>query len=304
MLEYPTIKYYYKKQTNFWGDNMNKTIEKTKILMTNNDNYIANDISKIWPITNENLKEVYNIFNIKNKNILTITSSGDHILESMISDAKIIDSFDINYLTKYYYHLKKAIIQNYDLENFLDIIRKLSYGFISNNDYSTIRKSLSKEAQLFWDTIINCYHTTDNTYLRNLFNTTAKKENFDLVNYLTPNNYKLLKEKLNSYNVSLIHSDIFSLDNKLDKTYDLIYLSNIYKYTNKFNHIGLNKVKEYAKTKLFPHLNEGGTIVYAYLYGYAFDHFNNLYMLKDNNEISYPIDGTYGKKDCLFTLKK
>ncbi|MBR3363218.1 MAG: hypothetical protein IKG40_04805 [Bacilli bacterium] len=283
---------------------MDEILEKTKILLDNDEKYTIGDVCKMWPMTNENLKEVYKLFDVKDKSVLTVTSSGDHIFESMVAGAKVVDSFDVNYLTEYYYYLKKAMIKNYKLKLYLDIIESLSYGIISTNSYDSVRDELNGEGQLFWDQIIDWYRRDNDFCIENLYNTTINIKQFNLVNYLCKSNFKLLKKMVDSYNIGFIHSDLFSLDDKLDKTYDFIYLSNIYGYVDKVSYFGLNKVKEYAKCKLYPYLNDGGTIVYGYLYGYSLDHFNSIYGLKDKDEGYYPIDGTYGRKDCLFTLKK
>lgn len=283
---------------------MEEILEKTKLLLTSDEKYVISDVCKLWPMTNENLKEVYKLFDVKDKAVLTVTSSGDHIFESLASGAKTVDSFDINYLTEYYYYLKKAIIQSYKASSCFNLIELLSYGDISKKRYNKLRENLDGKYQLFWDIIIGNYLSSKDDSLKNLYNTNASTKHYNLVNYLSRDKYKLLKEKLDEFDENFIHCDIFSLDKNLDKSYDLIYLSNIYRYVDKYNYEGLNKIKEYSKTKLYPFLNDGGTIVYGYLYGYSFDHFNKLYILRDNDEINYTIRGLHGKKDCLFTLKK
>ena len=283
---------------------MNDIIEKTKVLLKSDEKYSVGEISKIWPMTNENLKEIYELFDVKDKSVLTVTSSGDHIFEAIIAGAKVIDSFDINYLTKFHYYLKKTMIQRYKLTLYLDIIEDLSYGVISTKHYNKIRNKLNDECQFFWDEIINYSQDINDINLKNLFNTTISPNHFDLVSYLSKINYKKLQSKLDNFDADFIHSDLFSLDTKLNKTYDLIYLSNICGYTDKYSYFGLKKTKEYSLYKLYPYLNDGGTIVYGYLYGYSLEHFKNLYIKRDNNEILYSIMGKAGKKDCLLTLKK
>ena len=50
--------------------------------------------------TNEDMK-LYPKENLKGKNILTITSSGDHALNAILNGGDIIDSFDVNQYSKY-----------------------------------------------------------------------------------------------------------------------------------------------------------------------------------------------------------
>lgn len=287
-----------------WWNDMNDILDRTKELLFVDQKYKIGDVSKMWPMTNENLREMHKIFDVKDKSVLTVTSSGDHILEAMLGGAKVIDSFDINHLTRYYYHLKKAMIESFRLKLYIDVAKSFSYGFISDKHYQKIRKNLHDEYKIFWDEIIDYYSDNYDCDLSNIYNTVIRTKNINRVNYLSRHNYLLLRDKLAYYNTGFINSDIFSLDTKLDKSYDLIYLSNIYGYTDRNRYNGLKKVKEYAKKKLYPYLNDGGTIVYAYIYDFQFDQFKDAYKIKNDVEEAYVLDNYGIKKDCLLTLKR
>ena len=68
------------------------------------------DPSYLW--TNEDMK-LYPKENLKGKNILTITSSGDHALNAILNGGSMIDSFDVNIFSKYVSALKIAMIKKY-----------------------------------------------------------------------------------------------------------------------------------------------------------------------------------------------
>ena len=73
------------------------------------------DPSYLW--TNEDMK-LYPKENLKGKNILTITSSGDHALNAILNGATNIDSFDVNLFSKYVSALKIAMIKKYGYYDF------------------------------------------------------------------------------------------------------------------------------------------------------------------------------------------
>ena len=262
-----------------------------KLLKRKNNNKVFNNFNIVYPTTTENIKETYALFDLKDKDILTVTGSGDHVFCAMVNGASSIDSFDINYLTEYYYFFKKAIIKTYDLENFKKILfySIIPIGLIKENWYEEIRNNLSGKYLEFWDEIIE-YSLKNNLPINNLFfNSTLKPR---LVNYLVKENYNILKEKISDTEVSFIHSDLNTLDEKLNKKYDYMFLSNIADYE------GISNVRKLANNKLMKQLNENGEIVYAYLYHNPF--------MPVISKSAYPVTSTIDEmeKDHILTLKK
>ena len=131
------------------------------------------DPSYLW--TNEDMK-LYPKENLKGKNILTITSSGDHALNAILNGGDIIDSFDVNQYSKYVSALKIAMIKKYDYYDFfkrMDWIENVeSLNFNSKeNIIDRVRKYLSYDEYLFWSAFeylrINnkiCFNDVINVY--------------------------------------------------------------------------------------------------------------------------------------------
>lgn len=74
-----------------------------KLLHKENENSLitpfgCTESSYLW--TNENMY-LYDNEDLKDKKVLTVTSSGDHALNAILNGAKNIDSFDINLYSKY-----------------------------------------------------------------------------------------------------------------------------------------------------------------------------------------------------------
>ena len=132
--------------------------EKLLLNMNSNKSKITSfgdfDPSYLW--TNEDMK-LYPKENLKGKNILTITSSGDHALNAILNGGSIIDSFDVNQFSKYVSALKIAMIKKYDYYDFfkrMDWIENVeSLNFNSReNIIDSVRKYLSHDEYLFWST--------------------------------------------------------------------------------------------------------------------------------------------------------
>ena len=61
---------------------------------------------KVYYRSNEDLINTFLDVDFKDKEVLSVLSSGDHVLTSRFLDAKRVDAFDINRLTLYYFYLR------------------------------------------------------------------------------------------------------------------------------------------------------------------------------------------------------
>jgi len=187
----------------------------------------------LYPFTNENLKGYYSSIDFKEKDVLCVTSSGDHALNALVLGAKNIHSFDINPLAKYYSELKIAAIQALTLEEFILFFYNKSYFdrkkyYLKKEIYlEKISKFLDKNVKLFWNYIFENYTSKDiyNSYL--FVNDHLKLKGLVQANYYfnekTFNELKnILKEK------KIIYHDVNLKDlNKLNHKFDIVILSNI-----------------------------------------------------------------------------
>lgn len=80
------------------------------------ENYHGN--SFIYRFTNEKINE-YQKYLENRKKVLTVTASGDHILNSVLAGTKEIDSYDISRFPRYFFELKKAAILSLSKEEYL-----------------------------------------------------------------------------------------------------------------------------------------------------------------------------------------
>ena len=75
-------------------------------------NYIFNDkkgdtFAYLYSRTNEDLKSLFEIVDVRDKNILSVLSSSDYLFSALFKEAGNIETFDINSITYRYYFLRK-----------------------------------------------------------------------------------------------------------------------------------------------------------------------------------------------------
>lgn len=264
-------------------------IESNESKITSFTSFGNFDPSYLW--TNEDMK-LYPKENLKEKNILTITSSGDHALNAILNGGIMIDSFDVNIFSKYVSALKIAMIKKYGYYDFfkrMDWIENMeSLNFNSKeNIIDSIREYLSHDEYLFWSTF---------EYLR-----INNKVNFnDVINvygslkknaYTDAFSYNKLKRNLKKAKITYYDSDIMNIEKSVNKKYDRVFLSNVLEYVLASN--GPRFVNNYndAMIKLDKILLPSSII-----YGYDF---NDISRYLDN----MPVSLSYAYKEVLCTRK-
>lgn len=223
----------------------------------------------IYPFTTENIAGYINLFELENKSLLTVGSSGDQALNAILKGCNDITILDVNPYTKYYFYLKMATILQVNLEAFLKFFCYMNYpGIYERNEkvfnketYSKIKdtlKHLNYDAYYFWEELLNTYKPY---IIRKLFECDEERwpylKNYNL--YLNPNYYEELKKKLTQTNIEFITTDIYNTN--LSRNYDNIWLSNIARYEE-----NLEYFKTYVVDILNTHLNSNGRMLIAYLY--------------------------------------
>lgn len=240
--------------------NVEKDIDllKSYILNGEKQSIDKNDITsfdsadKIYACTNEDL---FLYPNKKEKRVLSVTSSGDHILNAVLNGAKEVIGFDINRFCKYYSALKIAMIKKYEFNEYFS---KLDFTKIFDDCYYL-------EDDKIFEVILKDvlpYLSTDERLFWGAFNTLIKKGNFkgglfdaysiclDICNlpWIVKDKYDELKYYLlkDTCKIRYVDSNINNLNNKVKGRFDSIYISNI---------LGrMIKDREDEKTKLLLYL--------------------------------------------------
>ena len=92
-----------------------------------------NNLSQIYSFTTENIAGYYKYLDFSNKNVLTVSASGDHIINAFYKGAQQVCGFDINYLSLLYTELKLVALLNLEYKEFLQ--------FFMINDKNDLNKN-------------------------------------------------------------------------------------------------------------------------------------------------------------------
>lgn len=238
-----------------------------------NDEFVCDQafqmgFSQLYPFTTENISGYIDSFDLKEKSLLTVGSSGDQVLNAIARCCKDITVLDINPYTKFYYYLKVAGIIELSKDEFLEFFKYKSYhkAFQDNNNvfnkksYDKLKMTLrllDYESYLFWDELINNYSgkkIRDRLFSMDEYTTKViEKVNLYLDNYIFEN----LKSKLTHVFPNFVTGNIFQ--NEVSQLFDVIWLSNIGSY-----HLR-EKVK--VMTDKFSNLlKNNGSLLISYLY--------------------------------------
>lgn len=223
--------------------------------------------NSIYLFTTENIAGYMNDLDLHNKKVITVTGSGDHVINAVLKGARKITTFDVNPLTKYYLDLKLAAIKDLSLDEFKEL---LLYENKNSFAYEVIKKlDMNKESKKFWLDSLERFNQSGLLLRKSaLFNTkyfdASRKIKENL--YLNEENYTIVKDNLKDVDIEFIEKNIKDLE--LNEEYDYMFLSNIsdylkdiYKenYLDKYQEL-ISKFK--AKVK---------NIYFAYVYDFGND---------------------------------
>ena len=225
--------------------------------------------SQIYPFATENISGYIDKFDLKDKSLLTVGSSGDQVINAILYGCKKISVLDINPYTKFYYYLKIASILDLNLHEFMTFLRFKRYPstFKDNKDvfnsqlYNKIKttlRNLDYESYLFWDELFQSFNPID--IRNNLFsldedhNRIITKSNPYLQNQ---DSYEQVRNKLKTISPTFIIEDLFKVE--LQEKYDNIWLSNIGTYLSRH-------FVKIMTDKLAKSLNNNGQLLISYLY--------------------------------------
>ena len=275
------------------------------------DEASMNGFEEIYPFTTENIAGYIDYFDLQDKSLLTVGSSGDQIINAAFKGAKDITLLDINPYAKYYYYLKAAGILELNLTDFNEFFRYNDYPKVfkynkkvfdkaSYKKLKSTLKSLDNDSYLFWDELFDMYqpdHIRFSLFSNDEYGTSVLgKSNLYLQ---SENTYDETKTKLKELRPEFINEDIFK--SNLTKNYDNIWLSNIACYLYQ------DKIKGMTD-KFADKLAVDGKLLISYLYSIdmnteydddwspIYDLKNDLELLKEYSPIFHFFKGVNGIK--------
>ena len=224
----------------------------------------------LYPFTTENIDGYLDLFDLKDKSLLTVGSSGDQVINALVMGCEDVTLYDKVFESKYYYYLKCAGILTLTREEYLkffagyeeiDRCYTKNHEFFNKEIFDKLKpalKYLNSDAYYYFDELFNLF---DNKQIREgLFTADEDRPKALRVfnRYLhTESLYKKARKKIEKIEPVFIQGDILDLDP--DRKYDNIWFSNI------ANYLGLRKVPLMA-ARAYNALNENGKVLLCYLY--------------------------------------
>lgn len=232
----------------------------------------CSEFSRIYTFTTENISSYLKYFDLKNKKLLTVGSSGDQILNAYYYGARDITLYDINIYAKYYVYLKIAAILSLNYKEFQEFFLKYKRNGYDNKKMFSIEllrkikptlRLLDYESYLFFDELFCLYSSSrireylfDDDESRS---SVIQEFNVYLQNEI---NYSQLKSIIKTIKFKYINGDIFK--DSIPGTFDNIILSNLCTLTS------IEQLKKILKKLDNNHLNNKGNILFAYLWDIDF----------------------------------
>ena len=230
-----------------------------------NGNSTFHSSSFIYKMANEDVS-IYKDYLKNSRRILSVISSGDQIIESITSEKKVIDCFDISKYPKYYLMLKLAALKALKKEDYVKLFIESPLTtldeYYDDLYFEKMRKRLTKKYREFWDALLNYTNWYEITNSR-LFSSEVVTKEYALKQnmYLDDVVYYSMKDKINDVQFTFHTGDIFKTGSNLRDYYDLVYLSNILAYADKSQYKELIEsfnltANGYVLTYLFCNLDE------------------------------------------------
>ncbi len=280
-----------------------KMLEKLlKNKTATNDFAPFTNYSPTYLVTNENQTAALKEFDVKDKDILCVTSSGDFAFNALSLGARKVVTFDINKFAKYVLDLKVATVKTYpDEKLYAGFWLSNSPYFLSYTKFLEIRVNLTKEAFDFWTYVYtflnNANNTLDNTdFFRNIiYNTNTLQERFNL--YYRELYYEQLRRSILTTAIDSYDMDITKITTlKSAYQFDVVYLSNIIQYYATIKGLdSKEKVYDFLESVKKELLRKDGTLVASYnFFGNLIEFFESLnFDVKDVTNyliLKYPED--------------
>lgn len=239
----------------------------------------------IYMFATENSNGVINTLDVKDKDILTVSGSGDQIFNMLLRGAKNVETYDINLFSKYYFYFKESAIRTLTRDEFILFFFGKNYSFrdcrFNEDTFFKIIKNIKDSDSKFFFDVLGRSVGSKRLFKSELFfnNYYSKNTYIECNDYLrNDTSYKKLQQILDNYNYKFYRLNIFDDISELnDKKYDIIYLSNILDRIIGKNKLDTVKFIKKVILKLKKHLTNNGILGMCYLYNYLDDYWATSY---------------------------
>lgn len=273
----------------------------------------------VYPFNTENIASVYLTYSpyIEGQDILTVTGSGDSILDLFLQGAKSVTCFDSNKTAKHYAALKfaaaKARLSFEEFSRFF-YAEDFSSRLYDYRLYLRIREQLPDVEKQVWDAVYSKVHDNNLEFDPKKTNITYQQfdnfigfrcQNWTIYNrdgYLSKENYdKLLDavEDKSFEDITFIDAPLFELNEYLqNRKFAFVYCSNIMDYTSTFIEgkvlsERLEIFKEFIKNVASKWVIDNGIIVVSFVSGFRQFSDDTYYDVDKYRPMFRSVDGFY-----------
>ena len=207
-----------------WRQYMHKYAHTKKIDATECNLSNFGPYSPAYSTTNEDWRFVMHELKPNGKSVLTVTGSGDQPIAFAINGAQDIDTFDISFFSNLVMQMKTSAIQTMNLPQYKTFVNGLTdaKSVYDIPMYNTIKTKCAPYVFLALRQMHGC----------KIFNNGSVCEEY------MPNEseYRIAQNTIKN-SIGFIWTDVRNLHNHLNKSYDIMHLSNIFEHFNDMGQI-------------------------------------------------------------------
>lgn len=229
--------------------------------------------SPMYIYATEMVSDYYSKLNIKNKRVLSVTGSGDQIINAYFFGAKEVVGFDINKYASFFLELKVSAILNLTYQEFIRFFGKdMVSGTLDIKLYNKLNQNLSSPARKFFDKIYQKFKNNGRRLLKSdyfrqraMILSSAAHINIYLKN---EKNYLKCRGIMQNKKLQSLELDVndILINKKLKGKFDVINLSNVLNYlTGNTEEENLLKVLVAVTKKVSQRVRKGG-VFFGYSY--------------------------------------
>lgn len=233
----------------------------------------AYKFDKIYPFTTENISGYIDSFDLKDKKLLTVGSSGDQIINASLEGCRDITLIDVNPYAEYYYYLKIASLLKLNKEEFLKFLSYTLKPYITlkekeevfnKEEFKKIEETLKKlnyDAYQFWSELYNEFKGNNIRYMLFASDEYQNPIKIGCNRYLqSEENYNEVRKSIIDTDIKFINENILNIGKTdINDKFDSIWLSNIGTY---LSHESIKKIPEIFSE----YLTDYGKLLISYLY--------------------------------------
>ena len=210
------------------------------------------EYNRVYTMSNENIGSFNKIYNFDRARVLTVLGSGDQYFNSLLYGASDITTFDVNYTAWLYFRIKYKAIKILSYQEFIKVF--VLRNMYDIDVYSKMAQVLDYEEINYYVYLVNYFsniiHSSQCFYPNVIITSCDSWTDREEINpYLNENNYYKLQDILNKIDMPRFVMGNF-MNMRMDDSYDILLLSNIYDYIDRDMDRYIELVREYKADAL------------------------------------------------------